>query len=214
ASQGLSNLTIPRESNLPSPLPENAPPSFPLKTHAPSGYPPEMLFFPASRVVFTRQALLPVSRLTLLRCKGTAGSLPTESPNQSVATAAPAANTEVAFPEAESEVPSDFATSAYSPVNNFPAQRGANDALDAASISGAPLDLQARTVKIYKPSKPATQSGNWNGRQWRMDWDVLPKGHRWENPLMGWQSSGDFMQGTHIFFKSKEDAIAFAEKQG
>ena len=28
-----------------------------------------------------------------------------------------------------------------------------------------------------------------------MDWDPLPKGHRWENPLMGWQSSGDFMQG-------------------
>jgi len=31
---------------------------------------------------------------------------------------------------------------------------------------------------------------------------------------MGWQSSGDSMQGTHIFFKSKEDAVAFAEKQG
>ena len=31
---------------------------------------------------------------------------------------------------------------------------------------------------------------------------------------MGWQSSADFMQGTHINFKSKEDAIRFAEKQG
>ena len=31
---------------------------------------------------------------------------------------------------------------------------------------------------------------------------------------MGWQSSGDVMQGTHMFFNSKEDAIAFAEKQG
>lgn len=31
---------------------------------------------------------------------------------------------------------------------------------------------------------------------------------------MGWQSSGDFMQGSHIFFKTKEDAIHFAEKQG
>jgi hypothetical protein len=31
---------------------------------------------------------------------------------------------------------------------------------------------------------------------------------------MGWQSSGDSMQGTHIFFNSKEDAILFAEKQG
>lgn len=31
---------------------------------------------------------------------------------------------------------------------------------------------------------------------------------------MGWQSSADMMQGTHINFKAKEDAIRFAEKQG
>lgn len=31
---------------------------------------------------------------------------------------------------------------------------------------------------------------------------------------MGWQSSGDFMQGTNVTFKSREDAVAFAEKQG
>jgi NADH dehydrogenase (ubiquinone) Fe-S protein 4 len=67
---------------------------------------------------------------------------------------------------------------------------------------------------IYKPTKPATQSGEWHGHHWRMDWDILSKGHRWENPLMGWQSSADFVQGTHINFKSKEDAIRFAEKQG
>ncbi|KAL8408018.1 hypothetical protein RB594_006716 [Gaeumannomyces avenae] len=71
-----------------------------------------------------------------------------------------------------------------------------------------------KATSIYKPSKPATQSGTHGLRQWRMDWDVLEKGHRWENPLMGWQSSADFMQGTHMYFKSKEDAIAFAEKQG
>lgn len=47
-----------------------------------------------------------------------------------------------------------------------------------------------------------------------MDWDILHKGHRWENPLMGWQSSADFMQGTHLNFQSKEDAINFANKQG
>lgn len=47
-----------------------------------------------------------------------------------------------------------------------------------------------------------------------MDWDVLSKGHRWENPLMGWQSSADYMQGTHLGFKTKEDAIHFANKQG
>lgn len=31
---------------------------------------------------------------------------------------------------------------------------------------------------------------------------------------MGWQSSADSMQGTHLSFKSKEDAITFANKQG
>ncbi|KAG8417882.1 ndufs4 NADH dehydrogenase Fe-S protein subunit [Metarhizium acridum] len=68
--------------------------------------------------------------------------------------------------------------------------------------------------EFTKEAKPATQSGDFRTERWRMDWDILPKGHRWENPLMGWQSSGDFMQGTHVNFKSKEDAIHFAEKQG
>ena len=31
---------------------------------------------------------------------------------------------------------------------------------------------------------------------------------------MGWQSSGDMMQGTHLNFKSREAAIMFAQKQG
>jgi NADH dehydrogenase (ubiquinone) Fe-S protein 4 len=70
------------------------------------------------------------------------------------------------------------------------------------------------TYSIYRPAKPASQSGTWHSHHWRMDWDILQKGHRWENPLMGWQSSADGMQGTNIKFKSKEDAIAFAQKQG
>lgn len=31
---------------------------------------------------------------------------------------------------------------------------------------------------------------------------------------MGWASSSDAVQGTHVKFDSKEDAIHFAEKQG
>lgn len=31
---------------------------------------------------------------------------------------------------------------------------------------------------------------------------------------MGWQSSADYMQGYKVNFKTKEDAVAFAEKQG
>ncbi|GAB0133409.1 NADH:ubiquinone oxidoreductase 21kD subunit [Epichloe bromicola] len=111
------------------------------------------------------------------------------------------------------QVPADKATSTFTPVPNR-VQDGSEDILPAAVLSGAPMELQARTVRIYKESKPATQSGDFRTERWRMDWDILPKGHRWENPLMGWQSSGDFMQGTHVNFKSKEDAIYFAEKQG
>ncbi|KAK4108443.1 hypothetical protein N656DRAFT_739875 [Canariomyces notabilis] len=110
-------------------------------------------------------------------------------------------------------VPIDIATSTFTPVPKH-IQDGSEDVLPAGLLSGAPLELQARTVRIFKPSKPATQSGTNIGQRWRMDWDVLPKGHRWENPLIGWQSSGDHMQGTHINFDTKEDAIAFAEKQG
>lgn len=31
---------------------------------------------------------------------------------------------------------------------------------------------------------------------------------------MGWASSADYMQGTRLSFRSKEDAVHFAEKQG
>ncbi|KAM5386895.1 hypothetical protein ACJZ2D_000188 [Fusarium nematophilum] len=115
--------------------------------------------------------------------------------------------------EPDYDIQADKATSTYTPVPKT-VQEGSEQILPAATISGAPMELQARTVRIYQETKPATQSGEWRGQRWRMDWDILPKGHRWENPLMGWQSSGDFMQGTHINFKSKEDAIHFAEKQG
>ncbi|KKK15475.1 hypothetical protein P175DRAFT_0481006 [Aspergillus ochraceoroseus IBT 24754] len=109
----------------------------------------------------------------------------------------------------------DQATSKFSPVPKRVMDGSEpGETVPAAVLSGAPTDLQARTVRIYRPTKPATQSGTWHSHQWRMDWDILQKGHRWENPLMGWQSSADCMQGTHLNFKSKEDAILFAQKQG
>ncbi|KAG4415413.1 NADH:ubiquinone oxidoreductase 21kD subunit [Cadophora malorum] len=116
-------------------------------------------------------------------------------------------------PEYTAEV--DQASSQFSPVPKRVMNGSeAGEVLPAAVLSGAPIELEARTVRIYRPTKTATQSGDWHGHHWRMDWDILSKGHRWENPLMGWQSSADFMQGTHLNFKSREDAIRFAEKQG
>lgn len=82
-------------------------------------------------------------------------------------------------------------------------------------VSGAPRDLVTkRVVRIYRETKPATQSGRHNGDHWSLDWDVLGKGNRWENDLIGYQSSADYMQGTIMHFDTKEAAIRFAQGQG
>lgn len=82
-------------------------------------------------------------------------------------------------------------------------------------VSGAHKDLvTSRTVRIYQEAKPATQLGHHNGDHWKLDWDVLGRANRWENDLMGYQSSGDYMQGTIMKFDTREAAIRFAEGQG
>ncbi|KAK6199574.1 ETC complex I subunit conserved region-domain-containing protein [Scheffersomyces amazonensis] len=82
-------------------------------------------------------------------------------------------------------------------------------------VSGAPKDLvTSRVVRIYQEAKAATQSGHHNGTRWKLDWDVLGKGNRWENDLIGFQGSSDYMQGTIMQFDTKEAAIKFAQNQG
>ncbi|KAF8315920.1 hypothetical protein DL93DRAFT_819875 [Clavulina sp. PMI_390] len=88
------------------------------------------------------------------------------------------------------------------------------DLVTAEVVSGAPHELQHRAVRIYQPTRNTMQSGGAKGEKWRIDFDVLQGGGRWENPLMGWASSADYMQGTRVSFNTKEDAIHFAEKQG
>lgn len=58
------------------------------------------------------------------------------------------------------------------------------------------------------------QSAKGKTKVWRIDWDVLQGSGRWENPLMGWASSADYMQGTTLAFRTREDACRFAERQG
>ena len=73
----------------------------------------------------------------------------------------------------------------------------ATDSSGKEIVSGAPRELVTeRVVRIYQEAKPATQSGHHNGSHWKLDWDVLGKGNRWENDLMGYQGSADYMQGT------------------
>ena len=88
------------------------------------------------------------------------------------------------------------------------------DVLVADVISGAPSELRHRSVRIFQPTRNTMQSGSAKGTKWRIDFDILQGGGRWENPLMGWASSADYIQGLRMSFRSKEDAIHFAEKQG
>lgn len=82
-------------------------------------------------------------------------------------------------------------------------------------ISGAPKEMTtSRVVRIFKEAKPATQSGHHNGTFWKLDWDVLTSGNRWENDLMGYQGSADALQGTILKFDTRESAVRFAEGQG
>ncbi|KAF5360774.1 hypothetical protein D9756_004692 [Leucocoprinus leucothites] len=90
----------------------------------------------------------------------------------------------------------------------------AREVLVADVISGAPNELRHRSVRIYQPTRNTMQSGAGKTERWRLDFDILQGGNRWENPLMGYASSADYMQGTRLSFRSKEDAIHFAEKQG
>lgn len=50
-------------------------------------------------------------------------------------------------------------------------------------------ELRNRIVRIYLPTRNTMQSGGTKGNRWRIDFDILQGGGRWENPLMGWASS-------------------------
>lgn len=67
-------------------------------------------------------------------------------------------------------------------------------------------------VRIYKPSKTAMQSGQANTRQWLLEFE--PGEQKRIEPLMGWVSSGDTQGQVKLRFDSKDEAVAFAEKNG
>jgi hypothetical protein len=59
------------------------------------------------------------------------------------------------------------------------------DLTSVSTLSGIPEEQLNRIARIYVPAKNAMQSGNWNTREWRLEFDSQ---ERWENPLMGWTS--------------------------
>lgn len=67
-------------------------------------------------------------------------------------------------------------------------------------------------ARIYKPAKNAMQSGRAGTKLWRLEFE--PESARTPDPLMGWTSSHDMRQQVELEFDTKEEAIAYAEKNG
>ncbi|XP_056638762.1 NADH dehydrogenase [ubiquinone] iron-sulfur protein 4, mitochondrial [Diorhabda sublineata] len=79
-------------------------------------------------------------------------------------------------------------------------------------ITGVPEEhVKTRRVRIFEPAKNCMQSGTNNIGHWQIDFDNR---ERWENPLMGWASTGDPLSNMEVDFSSKEEAIEYCEKNG
>jgi hypothetical protein len=68
------------------------------------------------------------------------------------------------------------------------------------------------TARIYKPAKTAMQSGEARTKEWVLEHE--PASPRRIDPLMGWTSSGDTRAQLHLSFDTKEEAVAYAERNG
>ena len=69
-------------------------------------------------------------------------------------------------------------------------------------------------VRIYRPAKSAAQSGRAKTHEWALEPEILTA--RTPEPIMGWASAGDTLGelANRMRFPMKEDAIAFAVRQG
>ncbi|KAK8916851.1 hypothetical protein KSP39_PZI022195 [Platanthera zijinensis] len=81
-------------------------------------------------------------------------------------------------------------------------------------VSGIPDEHLHRRVIIYSPARTASQQGSGKVGKWKINFMSTQK---WENPLMGWTSTGDpfaHVGDSALSFDSKEAAMAFAEELG
>ena len=67
-------------------------------------------------------------------------------------------------------------------------------------------------ARIYKPARTAMQSGPARTKEWVLEYD--PAAPREIDPLMGWTSSRDMLSQVQLNFATKEEAIAYAERNG
>ena len=63
---------------------------------------------------------------------------------------------------------------------------------------------------IYQPAKTAMQSGKGKSQLWVLEFE--PGARKTIEPLMGYTSSTDMLSQIKMRFESREDAVAYAER--
>ncbi len=67
-------------------------------------------------------------------------------------------------------------------------------------------------ARIFQQPKDSSQSGQAHSHDWILDYGQAEQ--RQQDPLMGWFGSGDTRSQVALRFPSREDAVAYAERQG
>lgn len=67
-------------------------------------------------------------------------------------------------------------------------------------------------ARIFRPSRTAMQSGEARTKDWLLEHEA--ENSREIDPLMGWTSSRDTNAQVRLAFETKEQAIAYAERNG
>lgn len=67
-------------------------------------------------------------------------------------------------------------------------------------------------ARIFKPAKTAMQSGAARTKSWVLEYE--PEQQRVIEPLMGWTSSADMKQQVRLRFATKDEAVAYCERNG
>ncbi len=68
------------------------------------------------------------------------------------------------------------------------------------------------TVRIFQPAKTAMQSGRGRTHGWVLEF--APRARRQPEPLMGWTSAADTTNQIRLRFDTRDEALAYAQKQG
>lgn len=65
-------------------------------------------------------------------------------------------------------------------------------------------------ARIFRPAQTAMQSGPARSKEWMLEYE--PESPREIDPLMGWTSSRDMKAQIRLSFDTKDEAIAYAER--